>query len=79
MLSLRCSDGEAKVVTAALSTDQADVVDDVSHYLRLALVAAHHHSVLGTGSEALDVETELPIKVTLQSLSHSTHTACIDS
>lgn len=64
----------------SLSANQTDVVDDVSHYLRLSLFNAHHHLLLlGACIEALDVESELAIKITLQSFRHSTHAASIHS
>ena len=62
----------------SLSANQADIVDEVSHYLRLSLVSAHHH-LWGACIEALDVESELAIKVALQSFRHGTHAAGIKS
>ena len=63
---------------ASLRANQSDVVDDVAHYLRLSLITSHHH-LLGPGIEALNVESELAIEITLQSFGHGTHTGCIGS
>ena len=62
----------------SLSANQADVVDDVTHYLRLRLISAHHHLVAPC-TEALDVESELAVEITLQSFRHGTHAARIES
>lgn len=56
----------------SLRANQPDVVDKVAHYLRLSLVSAHHH-LLVPCIEALDVESELAIKISLQSFRHGTH------